>query len=199
MSFAVFSQHLLRHLPKATRAVLALGLGFALTLGAGASAAANKSAAQLSSESNAALQQLYARTPAAKALGAKAEAILVFPSITKAGLMVGGQYGEGALLKGGKTVAYYNTAGASYGLQAGAQRFGYAMFLMNANAVAALNSADGFEVGVGPSVVVIDEGKAKQLTTTTMKDDIYSFVFSQKGLMAGVGLQGNKITRIQPK
>jgi lipid-binding SYLF domain-containing protein len=82
-------------------------------------------------------------------------------------------------------------------LQAGAQQFGYAMFLMNDKAVSALSANEGFEVGVGPSVVVVDEGKAKTMTTTTAKDDIYAFIFGQKGLMAGLGIQGNKITRLK--
>jgi lipid-binding SYLF domain-containing protein len=157
------------------------------------------SAAEISRDANAALQKLYASVPAAKALGANAQAVLVFPKVTKAGLGVGGQFGEGALLKGGKTVGYYNTAGASVGLQAGAQQFGYALIFVNAAALAQLDKADGFEVGVGPTVVVVDEGKAKTLTTTTAKDDVYAFVFGQKGLMAGLGIQGNKITKITPK
>jgi lipid-binding SYLF domain-containing protein len=123
----------------------------------------------------------------------------VFPSVTKAGLGIGGQYGEGALIKGGKAVAYYNTAGASYGLQAGAQTYGYAMFFMNEAALKQLDKTDGYEVGVGPSVVVMDEGMAKTMTTTTTRDDIYAFIFGQKGLMAGLGVQGNKISRIRPK
>jgi len=157
------------------------------------------SASELSRDANASLQQLYASVPAAKALGANATAILVFPKVTKAGLGVGGQYGEGALLQKGKAVGYYSTAGASVGLQAGAQTFAYALFFMNANAQAQLDKADGFEVGVGPTVVVMDEGKAKTMTTTTAKDDIYAFIFGQKGLMAGLGVQGNKITKITPK
>ncbi|MGZ8981345.1 MAG: twin-arginine translocation pathway signal protein, partial [Burkholderiaceae bacterium] len=76
---------------------------------------------------------------------------------------------------------------------------GYAMFFMNDGALKSLDNAKGFEVGVGPSIVVMDEGKAKTTTSTTMKDDIYAFIFSQKGLMAGLGLQGNKITKINPK
>jgi lipid-binding SYLF domain-containing protein len=156
-------------------------------------------AAELARDANAALQKLYATAPAAKALGPKAHAILVFPKVTKAGLGVGGQFGEGALLKGGKAIGYYNTAGASMGLQAGAQQFGYALFFMNEKALAQLNTAEGFEVGVGPSVVVMDEGMAKSTTTTSMKDDIYAFIFGQKGLMAGLGIQGNKITKISPK
>jgi len=167
-------------------------------LSASYSTAAEKgsSASNLDSEGRAALNQLYAKVPAAKALGSKAVAILVFPSITKAGLGIGGQYGEGVLLKGGTTAAHYKTTGVSTGLQAGAQKYGYAMFFMNDGALAQLDKTEGFEVGVGPSVVVMDEGQAKTTTTTTAKDDIYAFVFSQKGLMAGLGIQGNKITRI---
>ena len=156
-------------------------------------------AARLASDANASLKKLYARVALAKALGPKAHAILVFPKVTKAGLGVGGQYGEGALLQNGKAVAYYSTAGASFGLQIGAQTYGYAMFFMNAGAVAQLDKAEGFEVGVGPTVVVVDEGMARSATTTTMKDDIYAFIFGQKGLMAGLGIQGNKITKISPK
>lgn len=151
----------------------------------------------LERDARAALQKLTARVPAAKALSGSATAVLVFPKITKAGLGIGGQYGDGVLFKAGKVAGFYNTSGASYGLQAGAQQFGYAMFLMNDKAVGALGANEGFEVGVGPSVVVIDEGMGKALTTTTAKDDIYAFIFGQKGLMAGVGIQGNKITRLK--
>src|SRR6476660_5252342 len=148
---------------------------------------------EISKNAQAALESLYAQVPGAKAIGAQAHAILVFPKVTKAGLMVGGQSGEGALMKSGKTVGYYRTTGASVGLQAGAQTYGYAMFFMNDKALEQLDKADGFEVGVGPSVVVMDEWRAKTATTTTMKDDIYAFIFGQKGLMAGLGIQGNKI------
>ena len=156
-------------------------------------------AAELAQASQAALQQLYASVPLAKELGPKAHAILVFPKVTKAGLGIGGQYGEGALLKGGTAVGYYKTTGASFGLQAGGQQYGYAMLFMNAKALEQLDNAKGFEVGVGPSVVLVDEGMAKTTTTSTLKDDIYAFVFGQKGLMAGLGIQGNKITKITPK
>jgi lipid-binding SYLF domain-containing protein len=169
-----------------------------LALGA-PSAGAGDSAAEISKDSQAALNELYAKVASAKALGAKANAVLVFPKITKAGFVVGGKHGDGALIKGGKTVAYYSTSGGSVGLQAGVQTYGYAMFFMNEKALQQLDKADGFEVGVGPTVVVLDEGKAKDITTTTAKDDIYAFVFGQKGLMAGVGIQGNKITKIEPK
>lgn len=160
---------------------------------------AKNSAATLNSEGERTLKALYAKVPAAKTIGEKAVAVLVFPKVTKAGFGIGGQYGEGVLLKGGKPVAYYNTAGVSTGLQAGAQTYGYAMFFMKDTAVKALDKAEGFEVGVGPSVVVMDEGMAKTTTTTTLDKDVYAFIFGQKGLMAGLGIQGNKITKINPK
>jgi lipid-binding SYLF domain-containing protein len=156
-------------------------------------------AAELAGESQAALKNLYGSAELAKLLGPKAQAILVFPKVTKAGLGIGGQYGEGSLLKSGNAVAYYKTTGASIGLQAGGQQYGYAMFFMNVKALDDFVNASGFEVGVGPSVVVVDEGMAKSTTTTTLKGDIYAFVFGQKGLMAGLGIQGNKITKITPK
>jgi lipid-binding SYLF domain-containing protein len=156
-------------------------------------------AAELDSKSKASLQELYASVPLAKTLGPKAVAILVFPQVKKAGLGIGGQYGEGALQQKGAAIAYYKTTGASFGLQAGGQTYGYAMFFMNARALEEFRKASGFEVGVGPSVVLVDEGMAKSTTTTTLKDDIYAFIFGQKGLMAGLGVQGNKITQITPK
>ena len=167
----------------------------ALALVSSVASAADRGA--LERDARAALSNLTSTVPAAKSLSGTARAVLVFPSITKAGLGIGGQYGDGVLFKGGKVAGYYNTSGASYGLQAGAQQFGYAMFMMNDKAVSALGANEGFEVGVGPSVVVVDEGKAKTMTTTTAKDDIYAFIFGQKGLMAGLGVQGNKITRLK--
>ena len=152
--------------------------------------------AELERESQAALRALIAKNPTAHELDARAAAVLVFPSVKKAGLMVGAQFGEGVLWRGGKPVAFYSTGGASFGFQAGVQEYGYAMFFMKEHALQALDTAQGFEVGVGPSIVVLDQGKARSYTTTTMQDDIYAFVFDQKGLMAGVGIQGNKITKI---
>jgi lipid-binding SYLF domain-containing protein len=155
-------------------------------------------AAKISREAHAALNTLYEKKLIPNVLGEKAKAILVFPSILKAGFIIGGQGGNGALIVDGKTVAYYNISAASYGLQAGVQEFGYAMFLMTDSARAYIDKSDGWEIGVGPSIVVVDAGAAKSLTTTTAKDDVYAVIFSQKGLMAGIGIQGSKITRINP-
>jgi len=172
--------------------------GFLLFGSPVALAAESGKAAQLDRDARAALSKIVSGNPGAKALSEKSVAQLVFPKITKAGLMIGGQYGDGVLLKGGNTVAYYNTSGASYGLQAGAQQYGYVLFFMKESALAQLDKAQGFEVGVGPSVVVMDDGMAKSMTSVTYDKDIYAFIFGQKGLMAGLGVQGNKITRINP-
>jgi len=166
----------------------------ALLAPAGALAADSRGALERDARNT--YQKLIAGVPAARLLSREAVAVLVFPKITKAGLVVGGQYGDGVLFTGGKVAGYYNTSGASYGLQAGAQQYGYAMFFMNEKSLKALSENDGFEVGVGPSIVVVDQGMGKSLTSTTAKDDVYAFIFSQKGLMAGLGLQGNKITRL---
>jgi lipid-binding SYLF domain-containing protein len=155
------------------------------------------SAAELSRDAGRVLKKLYAVTPKAKELGDKAKGILVFPSVIKAGLMVGGLFGEGVLLRDGKAVAYYNTVAASYGYQIGAQKYGYAMFLMNDKAIQYLDRSDGWEVGTGPSIVVLDQGAAGGFSTTTARDDVYAFIFNQTGLMAGLGLQGTKITKIE--
>ncbi len=157
------------------------------------------SAAEIDEEVRIGLTQLYETSPKAKELSKVAKGILVFPDVLKAGLIIGAQYGEGALLVNEKTAGYYNTVAASYGLQAGVQSFGYAMFLMTDEALEYLQSSSGWEIGVGPSIVVVDKGAAKSLTTTTAKEDIYAFFFEQKGLMAGMGLQGSKITPINPE
>ena len=178
------------------RAILA---AVALAIFAVRTTTAHASAASISSNSRAALKTLYAANPTAKMMGGKAKAILVFPKILKAGFMFGAQGGEGAIFKGGKVTGYYRTLAASYGFQAGVQSFGYALFFMSQSAVDYLAKSKGWEIGSGPSVVIVDEGMAKSLSTTTLKDDVYAVIFDQKGLMAGIGIQGSKITRIHPK
>jgi len=153
---------------------------------------------EIDSKVSAGLKLLYAKNAGAKALGAKAKGVLVFPNIVKGGFIVGGQYGQGALRKKGKTAGYYNTVAASFGFQAGAQKFGYAMFFMTDEALAYLEKSDGWEIGVGPSVVILDEGAAAALTSSTARSDVYAVFFNPSGLMAGVSLEGTKITRIHP-
>jgi len=177
--------------------VTALVLAAVLVVTNGNEVARAESAAGIDADVDAALQTLYEEQPSAKMLADRAAAILVFPNMVKAGFVVGAQYGEGALLKKGRTVGYYRSVSASYGLQAGAQTFGYVLFLMTPSAVKYLNRSGGWEIGAGPSVVVADEGVARSLTTTTLKSDVYAFIFDQQGLMAGIGLQGSKITKIR--
>ena len=183
------------------RQLLALGLMAATALPLSTmtfdSASAASTAAELNRDADQALQMLYRTNPTAQALSKSAKAVLVFPSIVKAGLVFGGSYGEGVLKKGNQVVGYYNSASASWGLQAGAQSYGYAVFLMTDKAVDYLNKTQGWEVGVGPTVVVVDEGVAKNLSTSTLKDDAYAFIFDQKGLMAGLALEGTKISHIK--
>ena len=177
---------------------VALVLGFTTMVTLAPTPATAASRAQIDQDVDQALQQLYASTPLAKLLASEAKAILVFPSVVKMGFILGVQGGNGALRENGVTVGYYNTVAASYGLQAGIQKFGYALFFMSNSALQYLNKSDGWEIGVGPSIVIVDAGVAKSLTTTTARKEIYAFIFSQKGLMAGLGLQGSKITQINP-
>jgi lipid-binding SYLF domain-containing protein len=154
-------------------------------------------AEDLNRDSDQALQSLYKVNPFAAQLSKSARAVLVFPNIVKAGLVFGGAFGEGELKQGMKVDSYYNSLTASWGLQAGAQSYGYVVFLMSKKAVDYIHTSGGWEIGVGPTVVVVDEGMAKNLSTSTLKDDAYAFIFNQQGLMAGVSIEGTKITRIK--
>ncbi len=151
---------------------------------------------ELAREAAASLAKLTSSQTAAKLLAGKAKAVLVFPNIVKAGFLFGGQVGNGALLKNGAAVGYYNTVAASYGLQAGLQVYGYALFFMNEKALTYLDESGGWELGMGPSLVVVDEGMGKSMTTTTLTQDVYAFIFDQQGLMGGLGIQGSKITKL---
>jgi lipid-binding SYLF domain-containing protein len=159
-------------------------------------AARTASADSLTSDSRAALQQLVSQNPAAARVKAKSQAILVFPDVVKAGFIFGAQGGKGILFMHGQPSGRYRTVAASYGLQAGVQKYGYALFLMNQKAVDWVNNTRGWEIGTGPSVVIVDKGMARSLTTDTLHSGIYAFTFDQKGLMAGLGLQGSKIMRL---
>jgi lipid-binding SYLF domain-containing protein len=168
-----------------------------LVLGPAAPVPATAASGQsIERDARTALEKLYRLNPGARLLRDKAHAVLVFPSMLKAGFMFGGQIGEGALFRAGKVAGFYNSVAASYGFQAGAQVFGYALFFMNDSALAYLDKSEGFELGSGPSLVVLDAGAAKSLTSTTLTQDVYAFVFDQKGLMGGAGIQGSKITRV---
>jgi lipid-binding SYLF domain-containing protein len=183
---------------RTVRMPLGLTLALVTMLLPAARPALAATAAEIDREVTAALSRLYQVHPEAKALSKDARGILVFPSIVKAGFMFGAQYGEGAMRSPqGKKMGYYNTVAASYGFQAGAQKFGYALFFMKDSAIKYLEESGGFELGSGPSIVVVDTGTAKSLSTSTARSDIYAMFFDQKGLMGGLGLQGTKISRIQ--
>lgn len=181
-----------RHLYKlfgATAAVLMTGT-LALPVQAASAEDLDKDAAQ-------ALQTLYKTNPTAEVIAKKAKAILVFPNIVKAGLVFGGSYGEGVLMSGAKVTDYYNSVSASWGWQAGAQSYTYVVFMMSNKAVQYLQKSKGWEFGVGPNVVVVNEGVAKNLSTSTLKDDAYAFITDQQGLMASLSIEGTKISRIK--
>lgn len=180
--------------------VLALSSVLPLTgcqsLGIGASG--SEAAADIDRRVDAALQRLYAGTPKARELARRAKGILVFPGILRAGFIGGAKFGTGALREGGRTSGYYNLVAGSYGLQAGVQTYDYVMFFMTPKALEYLKSSQGWEIGSGPTLVVVDSGIANAMTTTTLRSDVYAFISAQKGLMAGLGLQGSKITRYEP-
>ncbi len=175
--------------------ILAVATGFSLSFPEHQAAAATGH--DLDRDSQEALQKLYRTNPLAEDLSHKAHAVLIFPNIIKGGLIFGGSYGEGELLKDGKVASYYNTVSGPWGLQAGAQSYGYVVFLMSSKAVSYIHRSKGLEIGVGPTVVVVNEGIAKNLSTSTLKDDAYAFIFDQQGLMAGVSLEGTKISHIK--
>jgi lipid-binding SYLF domain-containing protein len=152
----------------------------------------------LNRDGKAALAKLTRDNKAAAAIADKAKAVLVFPTIVKAGLIFGGSFGEGVLLKGSEPAGYYNSVSGSWGLQAGAQSYGYVLFLMNDKALQYLDKSEGWEIGVGPTVVVVDEGMGRDLSSSTLRDDAYAFIFGQQGLMAGISIEGSKVSRIHP-
>jgi lipid-binding SYLF domain-containing protein len=180
------------------RLILAIPLLLVATACSTNPTVANGGDPELDAQARAALQQLFDSTPKAKDLQYQAKAVVVFPSIFKAGLLVGAQGGKGVMFApDGKIIGYYRARGMSYGMQAGAQSFSEAMFLMTDSAITELTSGTGLSVGVGPSVVVVDAGMARSMTTTTMKSDVYAFIFGQEGLMAGLGVQGQRIVKFE--
>ena len=168
-----------------------------LVLGAFGGQALAATAEDLDKNSLQALQALYKINPAAEVISKKAKAILVFPNVVRAGLVFGGSYGEGVLLQGTKVTEYFNLVSASWGWQAGAESYAYVVFLMSNKAVKYLEKSKGWEFGVGPTVVAVNEGIAKNLSTSTLKDDAYAFITDQQGLMASLSIEGTKISRIK--
>lgn len=169
----------------------------AIALGGFSVSASAVNTAELDAQSEQALKHLYLTNKTAEILGRQAKAILVFPKVIKAGLIFGGSYGEGVLMEHSKVVGYYNSVAASWGWQAGAESYAYVVFLMSDKAVKYLARSEGWELGVGPTVVAGDTGVGKNLSTSTMKDDSYAFILDQHGLMASLSIEGTKISRIK--
>ena len=180
------------------RSLLTLAFATAVAISAGIYSPANAATTkeELNSDANQALAALIKNNPNAADLARKAKAVLIFPNIVKAGFVFGGAYGEGVLKQDSKTDGYYNSITASFGWQVGAQSYGYVVFLMTDKAVHYVHETHGWEIGVGPTVVVVNEGVAKNLSSSTLKDDAYAFIFDQQGLMASLSLEGTKISRI---
>ena len=173
--------------------VAGLSLGTALVTPTVASAADK---AEIDAGANASLQTLYSENAAAKELSEKAAGILVFPSIKKAGLGIGGEVGSGVLRVNGITDGYYRTLGLSIGAQAGFQSYGYVLMFLTPDALTDFKGKRGYELGVDGSVAVIEAGATVEVDTVSVKSDTVAFVFDEKGLMANASIEGSKISRL---
>jgi len=152
---------------------------------------------EIDAEVQEAIDNFYAQTSAGKRLAQKAAGMLVFPKVVKAGIGIGGEYGEGALLVKGSTVAYYSTAAASIGFQLGAQIKSQIILFMNRNVLEDFRRSQGWQAGVDGSVAVATLGAGGEISTDTIKQPIIGFIFSNKGLMYNLTFEGSKITRIE--
>jgi len=155
-----------------------------------------KTTKEINGEVSQALTLFYQQVKGGKEFLNAAKGVLVIPNIVKAGLGVGGQYGEGALRIGGKPVAYYSLAGGSAGLQIGAQKMNVILVFMQNEALKKFRASSGWKAGVDASVAFVDVGKEKSLDTNT-KDPIVGFVFGQKGAMAAATVEGAKFTKLE--
>jgi lipid-binding SYLF domain-containing protein len=144
-----------------------------------------------------ALEKFYKEVPGSQGFTKKSKAILVFPSVIKAGIGLGAEYGEGAMRIGGKTVDYYNTMAASIGFQLGAQAKSIVMLFMEKGALKEFRNSEGWKAGVDGSVALINLGMGDSLDTTNVKDPIVAFVFGQKGLMYNLTLEGSKFNKLK--
>jgi lipid-binding SYLF domain-containing protein len=154
------------------------------------------SAVEIDAKANAALEEFFSKAPAGKDLAAKAAGVLIFPSVVKAGMLVGGEYGEGALRIGGITADYYSTASGSVGFQLGVQKKSIIIMFMDKSALESFRNSQGWEVGVDGSVALVTIGAGGSVDTNTAQEPIIGFVFGQKGLMYNLTLEGSKMTKI---
>jgi len=175
---------------------LIMGGAAALAAGSLSSPADSKSARQIDVESQAALQTLFSTRPDARTISNKSLGVLIIPEIIKAGLILGGTYGEGKLIIGGQTNSYWSYAAASLGFQAGAQKASQALFFLNQTALNTFKNGDGIEVGADAEVTIIDQGAEVDVSKIQDTTPIVAYVFGQQGLLGGVSLQGGKYSRI---
>lgn len=145
------------------------------------------------------LADFYKQSSAGRELASRAKGMLIFPKIYKAGFWVGGEYGEGALRIGGNTAGYYNIASASLGLQLGVQKKSQIILFMTDDALQKFRNSQGWEAGVDGSVAIANFGAGEEIDTKTFQQPIIGFVFSNKGLMYNLTIEGAKITPIQPR
>ncbi len=172
----------------------AMFLGFLLVVGS--STAFAKSAKEIDISVDVALEQFEKDVKGGKEFLKSAKGVLVFPSVLKAGIGVGGEYGEGSLRIDGKTVDYYSTAAASIGFQLGAQSKRVILVFMQESALKKFRESQGWEAGVDGSVALVELGAGGTIDTTNIKDPIVGFVFGNKGLMYNLTLEGSKYTKI---
>ncbi len=136
------------------------------------------------------------KVPAAKELLQKAKGVLVFPEIIKAGIGLGGEFGEGALRIGGRTVDYYNSMAASIGFQLGAQAKSVVMLFNTNEALDNFRNSEGWKVGIDGSVALISIGMGDSIDTINANEPVVAFIFDQKGLMYNLTLEGTKFNKI---
>ncbi len=168
----------------------------ALALAAPSFAADPARKTEIDAGADGALETLYAQNPGARELAKKAVALLIFPKIVKAGLVVGGQTGDGVLRIAGEPVAYYNTSAASIGFQAGVQSYSQVLMFLEHSALEKFRASKGWEAGVDGSITLLKTGVSAGIDTSTIKDPIVAFVFGEKGLMADASIAGSKYTKL---
>jgi lipid-binding SYLF domain-containing protein len=178
------------------RKAICIALIAALALLAGNVPGKAGSAREINAAVNATLDRFYRQIPGARELGARAAGVLVFPTVVKAGFGVGGEYGEGAMRIGGKTVGYYNTIAASIGFQLGAQARSVIIMFMTPEALAGFRRVDGWKIGVDGSVAIIVIGAGGSIDTDKITSPVIGFILDPTGLMYNLTLEGSKITRI---
>jgi lipid-binding SYLF domain-containing protein len=178
------------------RSAITTGLGAALALLAGRTSSSAATAGEINAGVNATLDRLYRQIPGTNALAARAAGVLVFPTVIKAGMGVGGEYGEGAMRVAGRTVAYYNTIAGSVGFQLGAQAKSVVIMFMTPDALAGFQRIDGWKVGVDGSVALITVGAGGSFDSEKVTSPVVGFILDNKGLMYNLTLEGSKISRI---